>query len=357
MAEIFRWYGDGLSAGALTTSSAGPGDTAPAAILGSTGPQIVTSGTRSPELSFAASPATDQCGARWEYTAATELGVRFYFTTGSSLPASGQIPQIVWIDDGGAFLVEVDYTSTGRINLRDNVGVIAQTAASTLTTNTTYRVELTVDHATGDLALDLFNGDSGTPLASLSGTSANLGAQTTRISLGKLNSATAPTHMFDSILVLDEAVMPGPVPPTGTTTARGGRLFGSVPEGTTTARGGRLLGALPPTFDVTIDSDDDLEHAEPGTTVTLTASATGGTVTGWTWEASGGVEIAPDDDECVLTVPATMYGQDITVTATATGTGASDGDASVVVRALPHNEWLASAAGWVPLFADAVSSA
>lgn len=210
MADIFRWSGDGLTAGALTTSSAGTGDTAPGSILGSAGPQIAAGGTRSPRLSFAASPATDQSGAQWDYSAATALGARIYFTTGSALPTSGNLPVIFQALSGMTVVVYIDYTSTGRFNLRDGSTLLDQTSSGTIVANETYRLELTVNHGTGVVALGIYAGESTTPLDTLSGTSAVLGASTSMVRLGKLNSATSPTHYIDDILVTDTATMPGP---------------------------------------------------------------------------------------------------------------------------------------------------
>ena len=219
MAEIFRWSGDGLAAGNLTTSSAGTGDTAPAAILGAQAPTIVATGTRSPQIQFLANPTTDQSGARWNVPTGSTFGYRFYFTTGTTLPVSGQIPWIFGLYTGTTMHMEIDYTSTGRINLRDSVALIGQTAASTITTSTRYRIEGTVNHSTGAMTLQLFLGENTTPLATISGTGTGLGSSSTNVNVGKLNTATSPAFQIDDLIVLDTATLPGPWVPIVTSTS------------------------------------------------------------------------------------------------------------------------------------------
>lgn len=219
MAEILRWSGDGLSAGNLTTSSAGTGDTAPAAILGAQAPTIVATGTRSPQIQFLANPATDQSAARWNFSALTTIGYRFYFTTGSTLPVSGQIPWIFGLYTGTTMHMEIDYTSTGRINLRDSVALIGQTAASSITTSTRYRIEGTVNHTTGAMTLSLFLGENTTAIATISGTGTGLTASSTNVNVGKLNTATSPAFQIDDLIVLDVATLPGPWAPIVTSTS------------------------------------------------------------------------------------------------------------------------------------------
>lgn len=215
MAQVMKWSGLGLSAGNLSTSSAGTGDTAPSAILGATAPTIVATGPRAPQIQILASPGTDQCAARWNFTQKATFGYRFYFTTGSVLPTSGQIPWIFGLYSGTTMHMEIDYTSTGRINLRDSVALIGQTPAATITTDTRYRIEGTVNHTTGAMTLSLFLGESTTALATISGTGTGLTAGSTDLCVGKLNTATSPAFSVDDIVLLDTATLPGPYFPAG----------------------------------------------------------------------------------------------------------------------------------------------
>lgn len=213
MAQILKWSGDGLTAGNLSTSSAGTGDTAPSAILGAKAPTIVATGPRSPEIQFLAAPDADQSAARWDFTAGSTFGYRFYFTTGTVLPTSGQIPWIFGLYTGTTMHMEIDYTSTGRINLRDSLALIGQTAASTIAANTRYRIEGTVNHTSGALSLSLFLGESTTTLATITGTGAGLTASSTNVNVGKLNTAISPAFKIDDLVLLDTATLPGPWTP------------------------------------------------------------------------------------------------------------------------------------------------
>lgn len=127
-------------------------------------------------------------------------------------------------------------------------------------------------------------------------------------------------------------------------------ISGTIPTVSLKTRTRRLSGSVPTPFDVTIDSDVPLDALEPGTVVTLTAEATGGTATGWAWSASDArVVLTGADDERSFVVPAVMNGLGFTVTVVATGTGAAAGSATVDGAALPHNAWTTSPTGWVPL--------
>lgn len=219
MAEIFRWSGDGLSTGNLSVSSAGTGDTAPSGILGTQVPTIVATGPRSPQIQFLANPVSDQSAARWDFTARSAFGYRFYFTTGATLPVAGQVPWIFGLYTGTTMHMEIDYTSTGRINLRDSLALIGQTAAATIVAATRYRIEGTVNHSTGAMTLQLFLGESSTSLATISGTGAGLTASSSNLNAGKLNTATSPAFQVDDIILLDTATLPGPWVPIVTATS------------------------------------------------------------------------------------------------------------------------------------------
>lgn len=132
-------------------------------------------------------------------------------------------------------------------------------------------------------------------------------------------------------------------------------IDGSVPTATQRVRVYQLDGSVPDTFSVEITpTPTDLDDLEPGTEVTLVGSATGGTVTLWTWEISdASVTLVGTGDTRTLTIPARNDPGFFSVTATASGTGASEGSATVNITTLPHLHWYAaSGGGWLPLYEE-----
>lgn len=208
---LVSWSGDGLVEGVLSASSVGAGDTSPTATVGTAAPTIVASGSRSPQIRVMASPPTDQSGVYWQVSPQAQGGGRVYFTTPSSFPQTGQIPDIFWIRSGATAIASIDITSTGRFNLRDSSNVISQTSTGFWSVNQRYRLEWQVDHTLGSLGVKIFEGDATTPIGQLSGSSPLLGESHDRIYIGKLNSAEMTTPIyFDDVLITDAAVYPGP---------------------------------------------------------------------------------------------------------------------------------------------------
>ena len=211
MATIVTWSGDGLAPGTLTTASAGTGDTAPTAVLGTVKPTIESAGTRAPRIRAMANPLNDQSAAYWQFTSQAQGGGRVYFDTPTEVPPSGQAMDILVIQNTTARVISVDITNSARFNLRDNTNVIAQTASGSLALGHRYRLEWQINHGTGAVALRIFNGEETTHVAQLAGTSANLGATHNRVIIGKINTSqiTVPCS-FDDLLVTDTAEYPGP---------------------------------------------------------------------------------------------------------------------------------------------------
>lgn len=208
MADIVKWSGAGLSAGTLTTSSAGTGDTAPTAISG-TAPTIVASGTRAPRISILGSPSATQSVAYWTIPAQAQGGGRFYWTSPPAPPASGTFPIILQVNSGATLLFYIDISSTRRFNLRDSAGILQQGASDSWVENTLYRIEWTVDHATGVIAARFFLGESTTHSLQLGGTSAVLGATHDRVYIGKVTAIDVGQMFVDDILVTNTATYPG----------------------------------------------------------------------------------------------------------------------------------------------------
>lgn len=113
--------------------------------------------------------------------------------------------------------------------------------------------------------------------------------------------------------------------------------------------------SVPTPFVVTIVSDVPLEAVEPGTVVTLTAHATGGTPVQYYWLNENGTVVDAGSDEHQVTAPRTLYGVNVYRQVAVIGTGASQGSAETTIGVLPHNEWITTPSGsWAPLFANLI---
>ena len=209
MVDVFTWAGTGLSAGNLTTTSAGTGDTAPTGINGTT-PTIVTTGNRAPRIRFLGSPTSTQSVAYWDFTAQTQGGFRFAWTAPPAPPASGTFPIIFQINSGATMQFYIDVTSTRRFNLRDGAGVLQQSATDAWVEGASYRLEATVDHGTRAVNVRIFTGDATTHSVQLSGMSTVLGASHSRAYFGKVNAVAVGEMYVDDILGTNTAAYPGP---------------------------------------------------------------------------------------------------------------------------------------------------
>lgn len=171
MTRIRSWAGDGLSAGALTTSSAGTGDTAFSSV--SSGLEIAASGSRSPCLSV-----PDGTGIRiatWTLGSPLTAGyaMRFRYTVGA---LSGVI--IAQSNDsGGNKSAAFDFNASGNLRFSTRAGgtnTIPWVASAVSPTGTEVRVEYREVTSGGSTtwALAYYLGDSSTPVQSASGTKA-----------------------------------------------------------------------------------------------------------------------------------------------------------------------------------------
>jgi hypothetical protein len=212
MAEVFRWSGDGLAPGTATTSSAGPGDRAPDLVTGS--PTISNVGPYSPAISTVDS--TVASNVRWHMnTPRSAVTIRCYLTIGAALPPSGSLPIFLQMSNsvGGAMACFIDFTSTGRFNLRDPVGVVQQGAAGVVLANQLWRVELSVDYTNKTIESRHYLDDAATPTLTLSGSGrTGLPASADQIYAGKINatgSAVSSYHL-DEFIVTDQLEVIGP---------------------------------------------------------------------------------------------------------------------------------------------------
>lgn len=210
MAIVASWSGDGLTAGAMTTASTGAGDTVISEVTSTV--SLVDTGPRIPQIEFTNPSGGAECVVVWEFTAQALGTGRFYFTTPSALPASGQIPYFFEIYSGTSRLASMDITSTGRFNLRSNTAVLQQGPSGMVQPSTRYRIEWMLDNSTNQIVAHIFVGDSETVLQTLSGT-ATAGATHSRVRLGRMNGANVNPYQVDDLVVTNTGSFVGPWAP------------------------------------------------------------------------------------------------------------------------------------------------
>jgi len=169
------------------------------------------------------SPTTTPASVAWQSMTTTSAAMRFYaYFTGWPTDAS-EIGQFASIVSGVYTLTgRVAISSEGKIRIFDTDFVYEM--PSTLSLNTWYRLELSVDVGTtainGVLVVELYAGDSTTPLETYTNNTANLGTGIIHHALfGKINAFAWPNvYYLDEIAVQIESttfIGPyGPLPPT-----------------------------------------------------------------------------------------------------------------------------------------------
>jgi hypothetical protein len=123
--------------------------------------------------------------------------------------------------DGGALAFRVNVSPTGNFRLVNAAGsTVVSTTGAAITTDTTYRLEWQIDHSTGAYGVQLFAGDTTTPLDSLAGTSAAaFGTATQQVNFGRSASPDF-TALIDTVAIDTAPLGPrvttfDPVPFTG----------------------------------------------------------------------------------------------------------------------------------------------
>lgn len=236
MTVVKSWSGDGLTAGVLTNTTAGTGDTPFNGFQGDPGgtyPNVVASGPRSPQLEF---PTANSKSAAPYWTLASALtksAGRFYVTTPAAWNSVAHSIAQINVDAAtiGARISLAGTGSPGQLRTYNNASV--QTAASAggaLSLSTQYRIEWTLDQTTasaGVLTVKCYAGDSATEMFTLTSTS-TYGASASRVIFGAYNYAAVPLMQFDDFAVADTNVFigskvaappppPPPPPPAGPT--------------------------------------------------------------------------------------------------------------------------------------------
>ena len=208
MAVIKAWAGAGLTpGGTITTATAGTGDTVFVAVTG-TACTVAADGIRTPCIGV--TNGTGLAYGQWSGLGPlSNWSLKFMVKTTTA--ASGLI--IASTSDASSNKVTgFDFTSSGQLRLSTNPGsnVNFHVFPAAFPLGTWTRVEYT--EATGGAwTCAYYNGDSGTPIASGSGTKAT--AQTmAQVRVGRIAAAVASSGLFlDDIVLADSTPLGTPV--------------------------------------------------------------------------------------------------------------------------------------------------
>lgn len=211
MTTVVKWSGDGLDAGNFTPSSVGDDDTVPTSVVGD-GLSVVSTGPRPSQIQVTPPAGGSETYISWSFPPQIQGSGRFYWTSPSSLPVSGQIPYFFEVYSGTNRLWSIDFTSTGRFNLRSNTSVIQQGAAGMVATSTRYRIEWMFDNTTNSVSVSIFQGEGTTAYQTLGGT-ATSAASHNLVRIGRMNGGASGSYQFDDMEITDILSMPGPWKP------------------------------------------------------------------------------------------------------------------------------------------------
>ncbi len=199
-----KWQGDGLSAGSLTTASAGPGDTAFTTVLGSL--TIENAGNRTPRILLPNAAAVKRVHW-WPLDSAplTAYAVRWYQTFGGYSASEIVIAQ--GLIGGGSDKWTVRLSASGNLRLRDDANAtIPWTSGVALPLNQSIRFEVVVNGS--DVTLAAYRGDTSMTLASTTTTLTSSGIDELRF--GTLSAIATNAVTYDDIAFKSEAIAIGP---------------------------------------------------------------------------------------------------------------------------------------------------
>lgn len=214
MTILASWSGDGLTAGTLTTSSAGTGDTAFSAING-TAPTIEEAGTRSPRIRVETT-AGQSSSFQWGSAvlgSLTAYAVRFYVEI--SAHNAGSWSLIFAADAGTTRAWELRIAGTGagtgtgqlRLNNASNVQ-IASSGTNVLPTGSLVRIEAVA--SAGTVTVTAYTGETDTVIATVTG---SVGSTIDTIRVGPINTTAVAPFYVDDLAVSDTATEIGPLDP------------------------------------------------------------------------------------------------------------------------------------------------
>lgn len=209
MTIVASWSGAGLTDGtSVGTGTTGTGDTAFDTVTASTF-TVDTTGLHSPRIKVDQQAATE-AQLIWDDTTLGTLGahaVRMYVEL-SAWP-SGNARLLHAYDSTNALQWWMDVTSAGILRLRNAGGSAVDTSASGLPTSDEFRIEVVGD-GTGNLTVNLYDGDGTTAFDTLTGTGLGTTVQQIRF-VTPSTSPTWPTLWVDELAVANTAAEIGPV--------------------------------------------------------------------------------------------------------------------------------------------------
>lgn len=206
MAVIRKWSGDGLTAGTLTTSSAGTGDNAFTSLGGTL--NIVATGSRSPQIEAPESSTLARVG--WTgLSLASGLAARYYRTHSASATASVAIAQGLG-SSGTVQTWRVERIPGGNLRIRDAANAqVGVDSAATVPNSTRIRYEIVVTSA-GAITVRAYEADTVNVLAQTSAT--GVGGTSDAVRFGDAANVTSrPVYQMDDFAVADTAAEIGPI--------------------------------------------------------------------------------------------------------------------------------------------------
>ena len=204
MTLIKKWSGNGLSVGALTTSTVGAGDTAFTGVTGTV--QVEASGNRSPQIRVGNTAEIKRFGWWLNGTTYSTYTLRFYFSQDANLAASTYLFNGL-LAGAGSWSVRVQ--PSGALRFRDDQTATELYTSSPLLTSTQYRIELVVTN--GQARLYAFQGESET--AAIDSGAISIPTALDEVRFGSSLSVDTTGWRFDDIAWSDEALLIGAVDP------------------------------------------------------------------------------------------------------------------------------------------------
>ena len=198
-----KWQGDGLTAGTLTTSSAGTDDTPFSTVTGSL--TIEDAGRRSPRILLPDTASVKR--VHWWPLATDPLdtyALRWYQTFGAY--PSSEISLAQGLIGGGADKWSIRMTSTGFLRVRDDAAsIVLWTSTTALLLNQPIRFELIVDGV--DATSSMYKGDVANSLDSATLTLSDVAIDELRLGVNSAIATNAIT--YDDIAFHSKAVSHG----------------------------------------------------------------------------------------------------------------------------------------------------
>lgn len=207
MSIIRSWSGNGLQPGALTTDSAGPGDTPFTRVQGPV--TIESGGERSPRIRLADTAEVKRVHW-WPLPNAplTSYAVRCYITFGA-IPT--ELAHLISAPGPGADQWSIRINASGMLVVRDDAaGVVRWVATQPTPVGQAVRIEAIIDD--GQLEMRAYEGETDTVISA--SPSVAVGTNVDELRFGFSTSVASASVTYDDMALSDEAEWIGAVDPT-----------------------------------------------------------------------------------------------------------------------------------------------